>query len=364
MQKILRDLGTTWITAVLMTALVTLTLLFLPSCTRKEGQEQAAAKQVNLAIWSNYVSPELLAEFEKKTGIKVNVSNYSSNEELLAKLQAGATGYDVIVPSDYMIFVMKNLGLLQKLDYSKLPNAKALDPRILKKAFDPANEYSVPYDWGTTGIAVNRGAYAGEIKGWKDVFESPELKGKFTLLDDPREAIGMALRVKGHSLNSKDPDKLKDAKELLMKIRSDVKGFTSEPMMPLVNGETAVAQAYMSDALQARRKTGGRVEYILPSEGGTLWIDNLAIPKSAGNVEAAHQFMNFLLDEKSNVTTVENVLVAPANKNVFALLPKHIQSDKALFPDDETLKRFEMMEDLGEATALWDRTWTEVKSGQ
>jgi spermidine/putrescine transport system substrate-binding protein len=353
-------------------SLSTLVLLAsLAGCTPKPGAPVGSAtapatgggaKVVNLAIWSNYVSPELLADFQKRTGIQVQVANYSSNEELLAKLQAGASGYDVAVPSDYMVFAMIKLGLLHELDYSQLPNSKALDPHYLKKAYDPDNKFSVPYDWGTTGIAINRSLYKGEIKGWKSLFGNAELAGKFTLLDDVRETIGAALKAQGFSLNTKNPDELAKAKALLLQNRSKIKAFTSEPMMPLVNGETPVAHAYLSDALQARKQTGGKIEYVIPEEGGTLWIDNLVIPNGAQHLKEAHEFINFLLEPKSNVTTVMSVFVAPANKDAFALLPKDFQTNTMLFPPAKALAKCEMIQDLGDALAQWDRIWTEVKA--
>lgn len=332
------------------------------SGTAENTAAPRGARIVNLAIWSNYVSPELLAEFEKKTGIKVQVSNYSSNEELLAKLQAGASGYDVAVPSDYMVFAMTKLGLIRELDLAQLPNSKSLDPKFKKKPYDPENKFSVPYDWGTTGIAVNRTLYKGEIKGWKNLFGNADLAGKFSLLDDVRETLGAALKAQGFSLNSKNPDELAKAKELLIKNRGKIKAFTSEPMMPLTNGETAVAHAYLSDALQARRASGGKIEYIIPEEGGTLWIDNLVVPTGALHVKEAHEFINFLLEAKSNASTVMSIFVAPANKDTFALLPKDLQSNTMLFPPAALLAKCEMMLDLGEALAVWDRVWTEVKA--
>jgi spermidine/putrescine transport system substrate-binding protein len=321
-----------------------------------------AGRTVNLAIWSNYVSAELLEEFKKKTGIQVQISNYSSNEELLAKLQAGASGYDVAVPSDYMVFAMIKLGLIRELDFKQLPNSKSLDPKYLKKAYDPDNKFSVPYDWGTTGIAVNRTLYKGEVKGWKNLFNNPDLVGKVTMLDDARETIGAALKAQGFSLNTKNPSELAKAKELLIKSRARIKAYTSEPMMPLVNGETAVAHAYMSDALQARKQTGGKIEYIVPEEGGTLWIDSLVIPTGAQHVSEAHAFINFLLEAKSNVSTVTSIFVAPANKDAFALLPKEFQTNPILFPPDSVLAKCEMLQDLGESLKDWDRIWTEVKA--
>ena len=339
------------------------------ACTPKQsgsGAQQAttgvSARVVNLAIWSNYISPEQLADFKAKTGIRVQVSNYSSNEELLAKLQAGASGYDVVVPSDYMVFAMSKLALLRELDYSQLPNAKSLDSKFLKKSFDPENKYSVPYDWGTTGIAVNRTLYPGVIKSWKDLFEKEDLAGKFSLLDDAREVLGAALRVFGYSVNSKDPEHWEKAKQLLMKARRRVKSFTSEPLMSLVNGEVAVAQIFMSDALQARKLTDGKVEYLVPEEGGTLWIDNLVVPASAKNIKEAHEFMNFLLEARTNAATVTSIFVGPANKGTFALLPKEFQNNSILFPPPSVLSKSEMMEDLGDFLPKVDRVWTEVKA--
>jgi spermidine/putrescine transport system substrate-binding protein len=335
------------------------------ACTKKDGSATTGAggyRVVNLAIWSNYVSPELLKAFKDKTGIDVQVSNYSSNEELLAKLQAGATGFDVAVPSDYMVSVMAHTNLILELDRSKIPNAKSLDPKYLNKGFDPGNKYSVPYDWGTTGIAVNRTVFKGKLKGWKDLFNNPELKGKFTLLDDVRETLGAALKSEGFSLNSKNPAELEKAKKVLLGLRSRVKGFTSEPMMPLVNGETAVAHVYMSDALQAARETQGKIEYLVPEEGATLWIDNLVIPKGAPHIEEAHAFINFLLEPSSSVETVKSVLVSPTVQGVRALLSPELQKNSSLFPTDAILKKCEMIEDLGDSLAAWDRVWTEVKA--
>jgi spermidine/putrescine transport system substrate-binding protein len=346
-------------------------LAIFSSCTKKSdstapGAAQAVStggnKVVNLAIWSNYIKPEVLAEFEKRTGTKVQVSNYSSNEELLAKLQAGASGYDVVVPSDYMVFAMAKLGLIRPLDYTQISNFKSIDPKFLKKQFDPTNQYSVPYDWGTTGIAINRTLYKGKITGWKDLFNNPDLAGKVTLLDDVRETIGAALKAQGLSLNTRNANDLKKAQELLFKIRPRVKAFTSEPMMPLVNGETAVAHAYMSDALQARRQTAGKIEYIIPEEGGTLWIDNLVIPNGAQNVKEAHALINFLLEPQISVQTTLAVLVAPTNKDAYALLPADMQKDQVLFPHGPIMEKLEMLEDLGDTLTQWDRVWTEVKA--
>jgi spermidine/putrescine transport system substrate-binding protein len=181
-------------------------------------------------------------------------------------------------------------------------------------------------------------------------------------LDDVRETLGAALKAQGFSLNSKDPAELLKAKELLVKNRGRIKAFTSEPLMALVNGETAVAQAYVSDALQARRTTGGKIDFIIPEEGGTFWIDSLVIPQGAKHLKEAHALIDFLLEPKSNVSTVLALFVAPANKEAFALLPKDLQTNAMLFPSAAVLAKCEMIQDLGEVLTQWDRVWTEVKA--
>lgn len=339
------------------------------ACTAKNSpnsdpiKSAAPTRVVRLAVWSNYLTPEILNEFEKKSGVRVEVSNYSSNEELLAKLQAGASGYDVVVPSDYMVLVMSKMGLIRKLDLSKIPNAKALDPRYLKKSFDPTNEYSLPYDVGTSGIAIHRDLFSGTIRSWKDLFFKPELAGKFSLLDDSHEVIGAALKSMGYSMNSRDPEQLKKAKELLVKVRPQVKAFTSETFNLLVNREVAVAHAFVMDALQARKVTGGKIEYILPEEGSTFYIDNLAIPSTVAHPEEAHALINFLLDAKVEMSLASRLFLAPSNLQAFSLLPPSFRVENAvLFPQGKEERRLEMLEDLGEATQLYDRIWTDVKA--
>ncbi|MCM2277733.1 MAG: spermidine/putrescine ABC transporter substrate-binding protein [Oligoflexia bacterium] len=349
--------------AFLMNFLTGLLLALAPSGCTKSTPVSAPAKEVSLGIWANTLAPGTLEEFERRSGIKVRVSHYSSNEELLAKLQAGASGYDVISPSDYMVQAMSKLGLLRKLERARLSNFAALDARFLKRGFDPSNEYSVPYDVGTTGIAVNRALYSGPIRSWKDLFGKPELAGKFSLLDDSRETIGAALKALGFSLNSRDAEQLRKAKELLIGVRSKVRAFDSETLAALKNGEIAVAHSYVSDALQARKATGGKIDYILPEEGGTLWIDNLVIPATAAHLEEAHALIDYLLEARVGAATAQAIFVAPANAAALKFLPAGFAGEfPALFPAPAALARLEMIEDLGEATLAWDRAWTEIKA--
>ena len=349
--------------------LVVLSVVFSVSvissgCTRKgdSAQSSAGKKIVNLAIWSAYLPPQQIAEFEKKTGIDLRISNFSSNEELLAKLQAGASGYDVIVPSDYMVYAMAKLKLLRELDYSQLSNAKFLDPKLMKRSYDPENKFSVPFAWGTSGIAVNRSLYSGTIKGWKDFFEKTDFAGRVSLLDDSREVLGAALKSLGYSINSKNPEEIKKAKAVILGARSRIKAFSSEPKMPLINGEFAVAHVFSTEALQARERTGGKVDYILPVEGGVLWVDNLAIPTGAQHIKEAYELIDYMIDAATAAAVVKNVRAGPTNKNTMSLLSPELQNDPAIFPTEAVMSKFEMLEDLGDFLPVVDRSWTEIKA--
>ncbi|MFV8258604.1 polyamine ABC transporter substrate-binding protein [Bdellovibrio bacteriovorus] len=333
----------------------------LAGCTKKSA-EVSEAKEVNLSIWGNYISPELQAQFEKETGIKINISNYSSNEELLAKVQMGSSGIDVAVPSDYMVEVMSKMNLLETLKQEQISNKNLIDPQFLKQNYDPENKFSLPYIWTTAGIAVNRDLYKGPIKSWKDLLENPQLKGKFALLDDVRETLGAALKMNGFSVNSTNPEEIKKAKDTLLKAKKNVKMFASDTIDILNNKEVAAAQTYSSDALQAADKSPGKIEYIIPEEGGTFAIDNLVIIKGAKHPEAAHKLINFLLSEQAEINRVKTILGGPVLKNTKAALPKEMQNNSALFPDEATLKKLERIQDQGEKNKLFEDSWTEIKT--
>lgn len=325
-------------------------------CTKKDS------KEVNLAIWGSYLSPEMMEKFSKETGIKINSSNYTSNEELLAKVQAGSGGIDVAVPSDYMVQIMIKMNLLEPIDITQIPNKDLFAQEWMNQSFDPGNKYSLPYAWSTAGIAVNRELFKGEIKDWKDVLDNPELKGKFSLLDDVREVMAVALKANGASINSTDSKDLEKAKALLLKVKPSVKMFRSDTIESLVHKEIAVAHAYSSDALVAQAETKGNIEYILPSSGGTRAMDNLVIFKNGKNKANALALLNFLSSKDTNLEFVTRAKGGPVLKTTRDLLPADLKSNKSLFPEASTLSKFESIKDLGENTKLYDDIWTSVKS--
>lgn len=356
-----------------MTSLLAMILLAmgLSGCTWfKKKTEPAAAptatpqaeRVVNLYIWAQYTSPEFINEFTRRTGIKVRESNYSSNEELLAKLQAGATGFDIIVPSDYMVSAMIKLGLIRELDKSKVPNIRNLDAKFLGKPYDPENKYSLPYAWAITGIAVNTGAYTEAVTGWGDLLHNDKVKGRASMLDDVREAMAAALKVNGLSLNSTSKDDLARAKATLSDAKPRLKAFNSTPATLLASGEVVMAQMYSGEALVAARDSGKAIAFVIPKEGATLSIDNMAIPKDAPHVDEAYQLMNFLYEVSTNADFVKRMLSGPVVSGTRAALPASLQQNSVLYPADDVFGRCEMMKDLGATTTEYDRIWSEIKA--
>lgn len=340
-------------------ALALLSTLFL-GCTKKT-ETAPEAHEVNLSIWGNYLSPEMKEKFEKETGIKINISNYSSNEELLAKVQMGSSGIDVAVPSDYMVEIMTKMNLLEPLKAELIPNKAAISEQFLKQSFDPENKFSLPYTWTSTGIAYNKELYKGQMQSWKDLLDNKDLKGKFALLDDVRETTGAALKLNGFSVNSVKPEEVKKAKETLLTAKKNVKMFTSDTVDILKNKEVIAAQAYSSDALQAAAQSP-QIAFVLPSEGNTYAIDNMVILKGAHHPEAAHKLINFLLSKEAEIAKIKSIFGGPILKDIRKELPKEIQDNAVLFPEPATFQKMEHVRDLGADGKMYEELWTEVKT--
>ncbi|MDG0817601.1 polyamine ABC transporter substrate-binding protein [Bdellovibrio svalbardensis] len=340
------------------------TLLFA-ACTKKTSENTATAPKeeqvVNLSIWGNYLSPEMQAKFEKETGLKLNISNYSSSEELLAKVQMGSSGIDVAVPSDYMVDIMIKMNLLEPLKAELIPNKALLSPQFLAQSYDKENKFSLPYTWTTMGIAVNRSLYKGSLKSWKELYNNSDLKGKFALLDDVRETIGSAMIANGASVNSTNPAELAKAKATLLGAKKNVKMFTSDTVDILKNKEVVAAQAYSSDALQAAMQNKD-IEYFIPEEGGTIAIDNLVIIRGSKHPEAAHKLVNFLISQEADLNKVQVIRGGPVLKGTQEKLPQDLQANKSLFPEAKVMKKLEAIHDLGDKNKLWEELWTEIKT--
>lgn len=323
--------------------------------------------ELHVFHWSEYIDLEIYTQFEEEFGVKVIEDNFASNEDLLAKLQAGATGYDVIVPSDYMVAIMINQGMLAKLDKSNIPNLKNLDPKFTGLPFDPNGDYSVPYQWGTTGIGYRSDLVDDEITSWATLFDlaqAEEYAGKISMLNDVRETMGAALRYKGYSLNSTDPEELEKAKGILMQQKPLLAKYDSESYEDaLVSGETVVAHGWSGDFFVAMEDNEDIV-YVIPEEGGVVWVDNVAIPATATGDRkyTAEVFINYLLEPEVGAQITNFVWYGSPNAAAEPFINEEILSDPAIYPPPEVMEKLEFIRDVGEATTMYDRIWTEIKS--
>lgn len=318
---------------------------------------------LNLYIWSNYIAPETVARFEQRYGVRVNIDLYDSNEAMLAKLQAGNAGYDVICPSSYTLQALIAQHLLHPLDHAKLPHLGNVDPSFLDRVFDPGNRFSTPYFWGSTGIAYDRTRVAGPVDSW-GVLWDPRYRGRILMLDDGRETLGAALKWQGHSVNTMDPLLLARARDLLIRQKPLVRAYNATNFEDvLLSRDVWLAQGWNGQFAKAMEQDADIV-YVIPKEGSTLFIDSLAIPADAPHPDLAHAFIDFTLEADVAAEMCETMKYSSPNRAAWPLLSERTRSNPAIFPPRDVLERLELGLDVGAANVLYDRLWTEVKSAR
>jgi spermidine/putrescine transport system substrate-binding protein len=336
-----------------------------------EPAEPAAvepASELQIYNWTEYIDPEIYTMFEEETGITVVENNFGSNEEMLAKLQGGATGYDLIFPSDYTVSIMIEEGMLAELDHSKIPNLANLGERFTQVPFDPGNVYCVPYQWGTTGLGYNS-AEIEEPTSWAVLFKpDPDSAtyGRTSMLDDPRESFAAALVYLGESVNSTDEATLEKARDLLIQAKAGLAGYDSDQFEDLLAaGETLMAHGWNGDILMGQEENED-LAYAVPAEGGVIWIDNMCIPATTppDRALAAHVFIDYLMRPEIGALISEFTYYATPNEAAEALLDEEFLSDPTVYPPEETLGRLQFIEPLGETESVYQRLWDEVKSAQ
>ena len=314
-------------------------------------------KELRIYNWSDYIAETTVADFEKEFNIKVIYDTFESNEELVAKLQAGASGYDLVVPSGYAVQVMLALSLLQKIRPKHVPNLGNIAPNFRKAAYDPTDEYTLPWQWGITGIAYRKDKVAAPPDSW-GVFLDKQYAGKMTMMDDMRDAIGAFLKLRGKSINSKDPAELAAAKTDLIAAKANLQSFISAPVKgQLVAGDVWIAQLWNGDTAQAKVEQSA-IDWVLPKEGSNLWCDSLCIPKTAPHPRAAHAFMDYVLRPEVGAAISDFTGYGSPNTAATAKMKTPVP-----YPTDDQMKQLEFALDLGEANAAWDQAWTEAKAG-
>ena len=312
--------------------------------------------------WGDYIDEDLIAKFEEETGYKVVYSTFDSNEAMMTKLNQGGTHFDVVVPSEYAIQKMVEDDLLQPIDKSLLPNLKNIDERFMDLAFDPGNTYSVPYFWGTVGIVYNPAMLNGRvITSWNDLWDE-DLRNQILMVDGAREVIGMGLNSLGYSLNSKDKEQLREAKEKLDTLTPNIKAIVGDEIkMLMANEEASIGIVWSGDAADIMWENEN-LDYVVPSEGSNLWFDNFAIPKSAQNVEGAHAFINFLLDPENAAQNTDYVGYSTPNIGAFEYMDEEVTTDERFYPNPELTEKLEVYENLGKAMqAYYSELFLEFK---
>lgn len=311
--------------------------------------------------WGDYIDEDILGEFEKETGIKVVYDTFATNEDMYVKIKSGGSSYDMIFPSDYMLTRMREEDMLEKIDLTKIPNYKHLEARFMGTDYDPKNEYSLPYMWGTMGILYNTTLVDEEIDSW-DVLWDPKYSKEILMLDSQRDSIGAALLKLGYGLNTMDPNELSEAGRLLKQQKPLVLAYVvDEGKDKMVAGEAKLALTWSGEAMYAIDENDDLV-YVIPKEGTNLWFDVMAIPKGAKNKEAALKFMDFLQRPEISLRNAEYTGYATPNLAARAMLPEEIRSDRSAYPEDEDLVNAQVFVNLGKTLKEYDRIWTEVKA--
>jgi len=341
---------------------------FVAACGSSKGSgapsatnlKKAEPKVLNFYNWTDYIAASTIPNFQKETGIKVTYDNYSSNDELFAKMSSGSTGYDIIVPTDATLVKMKHANLVEPLDLSLIPNVVNLDERFRTAAYDPGNKYSIPWQWGTTGIGFDKTKVGGAVTDW-DAFNLPAVKGQSSYLDEARDAFAMALFALKKDPNTINTSDLDEAKNYLIDLKKKIKSITSDYQDPLKSGELLLCQAYSGDVFQIQADKPN-IEYIIPTSGAFSWVDSMAVPKGAPHPGNAEKFMNYILKPKVGAALTNYVSYGSPNKAAIPFIQKDILDNPLIFPSQAELAKLPFQKDIGEDELKYSDRWTEVKT--
>ncbi len=332
--------------------------MILAGC--QKGSDQSS--KLYLYNWTYYTPDSLVKKFEKETGIDVIIDNFASNEEMFAKVMAGGNkGYDIIFPSSDYTSIMIKLDKVQKLDHSKLPNLKYVNPIISSKAsYDPDMEYSVPYFMGSSGIAVNKGkAPADYARDWS-IFADKRMAGRMSMLDDMREVMAAGLKHLGYSANTTDAQQLQEAADLIIgEWKPNLVKFDSESFgKAFSQGEFWVSHSYPENIFaEIPKKQWKDIDFFIPEEGGLMYIDNMVIPTGATNSEGAHAFINFMHDPKNHAAFLDEFAFPPTTNTAAA---KHMDSDTFFFTSED-MGNSDNLDDVGEDLAKYEQLWQLIR---
>jgi spermidine/putrescine transport system substrate-binding protein len=324
----------------------------------------AESAKLNVFIWSEYLDPAIVADFEKKFDCKVTMDLYEDESAMESKLKGGGVAlYDIVVPPDQTVAGLVKLKLLAPLRLDKIPNLKNLEERFVNPPYDTGNKYTVAFQWGTVGLYVRKAKDKTVEPTWGILFDPAKQVGPFVLMDTSRETLGAALKYKGYSINSADPKQLKEARDLVMDAKKRSLGFENGVggKNKVVAKGAAAAIVYNGDAVRGMKEDAETV-FFVPKEGGEIWVDNLAIPARAPHRDMAEKFINYLLEPETAAKVAKFSQYATPNKAAKALINPDDLKNTAIYPTPEMMEKLEFLKELGRSARLYDEIWTQVKS--
>jgi len=335
--------------------LCVITLIVPVSALTACGNQDA----LNFYNWGEYIDEDIFKAFTKETGIKINYSTYASNEEMYTRLKAGGSHYDLIIPTDYMIERMIREDMLEKIDYDNIPNFRYIDERFRNLDYDPSNEYSVPYMWGTNGIIYNTEMVNEVVDSW-DVLWNEKYAGQIIMYDSMRDSFVPALIKLGFSINTRSLDELHQARDLLIKQKPLVHAYMGDIMRDsMISGEAAFGLMFSGDAVYCMEENPA-LAYAVPKEGSNVWFDALVIPKDARNKEKAEAFIDYLCRPEISLKNTEYIGFSTVNTETLKMLPQELLDNPAYWPTDDIIARCVIFLDLGDFAREFDRAWTMV----
>ncbi len=322
----------------------------------------SSGRELHIYSWGDYINPEVIKKFEAQYQCRVIIDTYDSNESMYSKLKSGATGYDIIFPSNYILDLLNQQNMLQEIDQNQIPNLKYLDRHLLELLKVSEDSSSIPYMLSFSGIGYRQDYITHMDDSW-NAFGQSQWRGRMTMLNDFRETIGAGLKYLGYSVNSKNEDEIVAATDQVMKWRKNLAKFESEQYKNgIATAEFLVVHSYSGDILQVMQEDSG-VNFLYPKEGAIISCDYLAIPKNAPEADLAHQFINFLYEPEMTALNMKWTLFISPNKEAYQYLEPALKDNAVLFPSDEILEKMELILDVGDDVVKYYRAWDRIKSG-
>lgn len=321
----------------------------------------SSQESINVYNWGDFIDRDVIREFEKEYGIRVNYSMYETNEDMYIRLKQGGNSYDVVFPSEYMIERMINEDMLLPLNKENIPNLENVKERFLDLDYDRGNTYSVPYMWGTLGIIYNSQMVDGEVDSW-DILWDEKYANEIIMLNSQRDTLAVALKRLGYSLNTRNIEELEEARDLLVEQKPLVYAYLGDEVKDImIGGEAALAVVWSGDAMYMMWENPD-LNYIIPKEGSNLFLDAMVIPASAENKEGAEKFINFMARPDIALKNTEYIGYSTPIEPAIAMLDDEIKNSSVAYPTDEEIENTEMFKDLADILVEYDRIWTEIMS--